>query len=184
MTRDETQVLLLNLAIEANVPVLLIGAPGTAKTSIITAMAHQLGRLIECIIASIHDSTDFSGFPAIDTHQDKDGSPYRVMSMLPPAWAHRLSERTIGDRRGMLFIDEISTAPPTVQAALLRPICEGVVGDVKLGPNVARLAAANPTEQSAGGWNLAAPLSNRFCWIFAIQNYRTGYQTICSGFYE
>jgi len=34
----------------------------------------------------------------------------------PPAWARRLAEAG----RGLLFLDELSTAPPAVQAALLR----------------------------------------------------------------
>jgi len=54
-------------------------------------------------------------------------------------------------------------ASPSTQAALLRPVLEGVVGSLKLPDAVARVAAANPPEQAAGGWNLTPPLANRFC---------------------
>ena len=65
----------------------------------------------------------------------------------------------------MLFLDEISTAPPAVQAALLRVVLERVVGDLPLPAGVVVIAAANPPEQAADGWDLAAPLANRFCHL-------------------
>jgi hypothetical protein len=48
-----------------------------------------------------------------------------------------------------------------VQAALLRVILDGVVGDLKLPDTIRFVAAMNPTEQAAGGWDLAPPLANR-----------------------
>ena len=61
--------------------------------------------------------------------------------------------------------DEITTAPPAVQAALLRVVLERVVGDLELPADVAVVAAANPPEQAADGWDLSAPLANRFCHL-------------------
>jgi hypothetical protein len=40
-----------------------------------------------------------------------------------------------------------------------------VVGDLDLPPDVAVVAAANPPEQAADGWDLSAPLANRFCHL-------------------
>ncbi|MGH8917508.1 MAG: AAA family ATPase, partial [Actinomycetes bacterium] len=57
------------------------------------------------------------------------------------------------------------TAPPAVQAALLRVVLERVVGDLVLPPEVAVVAAANPPEQAADGWDLSPPLANRFCHL-------------------
>ena len=65
----------------------------------------------------------------------------------------------------MLFLDEISTAPPAVQAALLRVVLERTVGDLQLPDDVVVVAAANPPEQAADGWDLSAPLANRFCHL-------------------
>src|SRR5204862_102481 len=79
----------------------------------------------------------------------------------PPAWARRLAEAG----RGVLFLDELSTAPPAVQAALLRVVLERAVGDLTLPDQVAVVAAANPPEQAADGWDLSAPLANRFCHL-------------------
>jgi Sigma-54 interaction domain len=79
----------------------------------------------------------------------------------PPAWAQRLAAAG----RGLLFLDELSTAPPAVQAALLRVVLERVVGDLDLPAEVAVVAAANPPEQAADGWDLSAPLANRLCHL-------------------
>jgi len=44
-------------------------------------------------------------------------------------------------------------------------VLERVVGDVTLPEDVSVIAAANPPEQAAGGWDLSAPLANRFCHL-------------------
>lgn len=129
---------------------LLIGEPGTAKTAIVTQLAQASKRHIETIIASIHEPSDFGGLPIIDN------GGYRLAAA---AWARRLCEHV----NPILFIDEISTAPPAVQAALLRVVLDRVVGELQLPIETSVVAACNPTEHSAGGWAMSAPLANR--WV-------------------
>jgi MoxR domain in the MoxR-vWA-beta-propeller ternary systems len=142
----------LTVAIAARVPVLLWGAPGTGKTSAIRALADAAGLACETVIASIREPSDFAGLPIVV------GQGVRFA---PPAWAQRLAAAG----RGLLFLDELSTAPPAVQAALLRVVLERVVGDLDLPADIAVVAAANPPEQAADGWDLSAPLANRLCHL-------------------
>ena len=153
MGSQDTATAALGTAVAARVPVLLWGAPGTGKTSAIRAMAAAMGWACETVIASIREPSDFAGLPIV-----VDGA----VRFAAPTWARRLAET---DRPGILFLDEISTAPPAVQAALLRVVLERVVGDLELPPAVAVVAAANPPEQAADGWDLSAPLANRFCHL-------------------
>ena len=142
----------LSLAIAAGVPAVLWGSPGTGKSSAVMALAESAGLRCEVVIASIREPSDFSGLPII-----VDGG----VRFAPPEWAKNLADQG----SGILFLDEISTAPPAVQAALLRVVLERVVGDLALPSNIAIVAAANPPDQAADGWDLSAPLANRFCYF-------------------
>lgn len=146
----------LSVAVGARVPVLLWGAPGTGKTSVIRAMAEASGLACETVISSIREPSDFAGLPVVS-----DGEAPTRVEFAPPRWAQRLAERG----EGILFFDEVSTAPPAVQAALLRVVLERTVGHLVLPEAVAVVAAANPPEQAADGWDLSAPLANRFCHL-------------------
>src|SRR5438094_5905781 len=116
----------LAVAVASQVPVLLWGAPGTGKSSAVRKLAHAMNWPCETVIASIREPSDFAGLPIV-----ADGA----VRFAPPTWARRLAES--GREGGLLFLDEISTAPPAVQAALLRVVLERVVGDLTLPDNVA-----------------------------------------------
>src|SRR3954467_1353876 len=152
MEDQATVVEALGLALSARVPVLLWGAPGTGKTSVIRALAGAAGWPCETVIASIREPSDFAGLPIV-----RDGG----VDLAPPRWAVRLA----ASGRGVVFFDEVSTAPPAVQAALLRVVLERTVGDLQLPDGVSVVAAANPPEQASDGWDLSAPLANRFCHL-------------------
>lgn len=139
----------LAISLSAGMPVLLWGGPGVGKTSVIEQIAAHNQWHLETVIASICDPTDFKGMP-------RDSGDRTVFS--PPEWAVSISEAG----GGLVFLDEISTAPPSVQAALLRPVLTGVVGDLRLPAGTRFVAAANPPDQAADGWDLSAPLANRF----------------------
>ncbi|GAB6898441.1 MoxR family ATPase [Kineosporia succinea] len=133
---------------------LLWGAPGIGKTATLERLAADLGLRPETVVASVHDPTDFNGLPIPGADPARDGVP-----MAPPDWALRLSRDPSG---GLLFLDELSTATPAVQAALLRVVLERRVGSLPLPSSVRVVAAANPPEHASGGWALTPPLANRF----------------------
>ncbi|MFC3960593.1 AAA family ATPase [Nocardia jiangsuensis] len=151
--RPDTQLDALTLAVAADLPVLLWGEPGIGKTAALTQLAATLDLPLTSVIASVHEPSDFSGLPVIGADPATDGVP-----MAPPDWAVRL----VRAGRGLLFLDELSTAPPAVQAALLRLVLERRIGALRLPDGVRIVAAANPRASAADGWELSPPLANRF----------------------
>ncbi|MFE9563951.1 AAA family ATPase [Streptomyces sp. NPDC006487] len=151
--RPDTQLEALTLAVAADLPVLLWGEPGIGKTAALTQLAASLDLPLTTVIASVHEPSDFSGLPIVGDDPAEQGVP-----MAPPDWAVRL----VRAGRGLLFLDELSTAPPAVQAALLRLVLERRIGALRLPPEVRIVAAANPRSSAADGWELSPPLANRF----------------------
>ncbi|GHJ48746.1 ATPase AAA [Catellatospora sp. TT07R-123] len=143
----------LALAVSANLPVLLWGEPGIGKSATLQQLAAGLGVPLETVIASVHEPSDFAGLPIVGDNPAVDGVP-----MAPPDWAVRLARTG----RGLLFFDELSSAPPAVQAALLRVVLERRVGSLELPASIRIVAAANPPASAADGWHLSPPLANRF----------------------
>ncbi|MBM9505267.1 AAA family ATPase [Actinacidiphila acididurans] len=151
--RTDEQLEALTLAVAADLPVLLWGEPGIGKTAALTQLAAALELPLTTVIASVHEPSDFSGLPVVGADPAEQGVP-----MAPPDWAVRL----VKAGRGLLFLDELSTAPPAVQAALLRLVLERRIGALKLPPGIRIVAAANPRSSAADGWELSPPLANRF----------------------
>lgn len=158
MKLDQT----LDLSLISRVPVLVWGPPGVGKTATIRAWAERRGLRCWTVVASLREPADFGGLPVVDHdgRNDGDGGVPRVQ-FAPPRFAVEAAAEG-----GVIFLDELTTAPPAVQAALLRAVVDRAFGDLEMDPSrVAIVAAANPPEDAAGGWDLAPPLANRFAHV-------------------
>ncbi|MBV7706124.1 AAA family ATPase [Nocardia nova] len=151
--RSDIQLEALTVAVAADLPVLLWGEPGIGKTAALTQLSETVDLPLTTVIASVHEPSDFSGLPVVGEDPAAHGVP-----LAPPDWAVRL----VRAGRGLLFLDELSTAPPAVQAALLRLVLERRIGALRLPAGVRVVAAANPRSSAADGWELSPPLANRF----------------------
>ncbi|MGW1540116.1 AAA family ATPase [Streptomyces sp. NPDC002309] len=159
--RPDEQLDALTVAVAADLPVLLWGEPGIGKTAALTQLAASLGLPLTTVIASVHEPSDFSGLPVVGDDPAVQGVP-----MAPPQWAVEL----VRAGQGLLFLDELSTATPAVQAALLRVVLERRVGALQLPPGVRIVAAANPRASAADGWELSPPLANRFVHLYWVHD--------------
>ncbi|WP_454129542.1 AAA family ATPase [Microbacterium aurum] len=140
----------LGICVSARIPVLVWGSPGEGKTAAVES-ASSSGWHVETVIITHSEPSDFAGLPVVGA----DGS----VRLAPPAWATRLAEH---DGPSIAFFDEFSTASPSLQAAALRPLTHYEVGSIQLPPTVSFVAAANPADVAAAGWELAAPTASRF----------------------
>lgn len=140
----------------ADVPVMLWGSPGTGKTETVKALAKESGAHLEVLIGSTLDPIDVGGY--LVPHGGKVNS-------IPPPWAQPLKAAS---SPRWLFLDELSCAPSSVHAALLRVIAERRVGDLALEFSV--IAASNPADTAADGGSLSPAMANRFAHINFVPN--------------
>ncbi|ORW08129.1 AAA family ATPase [Mycolicibacter senuensis] len=155
MVDKATAVTLMEACGRAGVPLLLRSGPGMGKSALVRSLAEALDVAVEIVSGANSDPTDFVGMPFISP----EGDGVRTE---PKAWAKRLVEAGAG----ILLLEELTTVPESTQAAMLAVALDKQVGeDLRLPADVWVFAAANPPELSAGGFELAAPMANRFCHV-------------------
>lgn len=134
-------------SIRSDQPVGIEGPPGVGKSAIVERASAEVGLEFQPLLLSQCDPTDVGGFPIV-----VNGELKRVP--LGPI-------RAAVERPTVLFLDELTMAPPPVQGAAMRLVYERWAGDVKLHPGSRIVMAFNPPEQAAGGYELALPLIGR-----------------------
>lgn len=135
---------------ERKVPVFLWGPPGIGKSSIVAQIAKEQG--ISCIDLrlSLLDPTDLRGIPFFNTKED-------TAIWAPPSFLPDGSEE-----KGILFLDELNTAAPMVQASAYQLILDRKIGEYQLPDGWSIVAAGNRESDRGVVFRMASPLANRF----------------------
>jgi len=126
-----------------------IGGSGVGKSERIYAIGKMLGLHVYPIFASTKIPEHIGGYPVMTP------VGFSLECALPQIRA------AINDERAILFLDEISSAPRAVQAALLSLMNERTIGEYKLPPGVRIVLAMNPPDIAANGRELEIPFANR-----------------------
>ena len=131
-------------------PVMLWGPPGVGKSELIDQVAAEQGVDVIDIRLSQLEPSDLRGIPfRVDERVD-----WAIPSMLPDASRH--------GERGVLFLDEITSAPPSVSAAAYQLILDRRLGDYRVPDHWAIFAAGNRQGDRGVTYTMPAPLANRF----------------------
>ncbi|MGC4042913.1 MAG: hypothetical protein QM758_03845 [Armatimonas sp.] len=122
---------LLDHALRTRVAPLLWGPPGVGKSAAIVAWAKKRGLRCWTVLASVREPADFGGLPILGAPVETGigSEPVPSVGFAPPRFA--LEAARDG---GVIFLDELTTAPPAVQAALLRAVVDRAFGDLELDP--------------------------------------------------
>jgi hypothetical protein len=133
--------------IQAEIAVILVGPPGIGKTALLRAASADAGRPCHELLGSNIDATDIAGLPFVVDGQLRRALLAQVQACVAAP--------------GVLFLDELTTVPPSVQGPLMRLLLERQAGDVKLHPGSVVVGAANRPEECPGGIELSAATVNR-----------------------
>lgn len=148
--------LALNRAIDVKRPAMIWGPPGAGKSDVVAQVAAKRKAELRDVRLSLLDPVDLKGFPIADQAN-------RVMDWLPASFLPpmKVKNRTNASH-GVLFLDELVSAPPSVQAAAYQLILNRKIGDYMLPDNWAIIAAGNREGDRAIVHRMPSALANRF----------------------
>lgn len=134
----------------AHTPVMLWGPPGVGKSQVIAQIARRYGVPLIDLRLSQMEPTDLRGVP----FRKGDLVEWSVPALLPDAARH--------GARGILFLDEITSAAPTVTAAAYQLILDRRLGEYQVPAEWVIFAAGNRYGDRGVTYVMPAPLANRF----------------------
>ncbi len=138
----------LTAMVRQKIPAFLWGPPGIGKSSVVRQIAEAEGIGFVDLRLSLMDPTDLKGIPFYDKEAHS-------ALWAPPAFLPR-------DANGILFLDELNSAPPAVQASAYQLILDRRVGEYELPAGWAIVAAGNRENDRGVVYRMPAPLANRF----------------------
>ena len=138
-------------------PVFLWGPPGIGKSEVVASVAKELGGLMIDLRMAQMEPTDIRGIP----FYNKDSGR---MDWAPPI---DLPDEELASKYPIivLFLDEMNSAAPSVQAAGYQLILNRAVGRYKLPDNVVIAAAGNRDGDRGVTYRMPMPLANRFVHV-------------------
>lgn len=138
-------------------PVFLWGPPGIGKSEVVAEIADELGGLMIDLRMAQMEPTDIRGIPFFNKENGK-------MDWAPPI---DLPDEETAKQYPVvvLFLDEMNSAAPSVQAAGYQLILNRRVGKYVLPDNVVIVAAGNRESDKGVTFRMPMPLANRFIHI-------------------
>lgn len=135
-------------------PAFLWGPPGIGKSDIMAQVAKEAGfdRFVDIRLSQM-EPTDLRGIPFPAT----DDAGNSIMRWSPPSFLNLNREEST-----LYFLDEMNSAPQSIQAAAYQIILDRKVGEFELGPNDMVFAAGNRDTDRGSTFKMPTPLMNRF----------------------
>lgn len=131
-------------------PVMLWGPPGVGKSQMIAQIGQRHNVPVIDIRLSQMEPSDLRGIP----FRDNNKVEWAIPSMLP--------DKALHGTTGILFLDEITSAVPSVSAAAYQLILDRKLGDYEVPDGWAIFAAGNRQGDRGVTYTMPAPLANRF----------------------
>ena len=135
-------------------PLFLWGPPGIGKSELVADVAEELGGYMIDLRLGQMEPTDIRGIPFYNKDNGKMD------------WAEPIDLPTEEFAAGypivVLFLDEMNSSAPSVQAAAYQLILNRRIGKYRLPKNVVIVAAGNRESDKGVTYRMPTPLANRF----------------------
>lgn len=131
-------------------PVMLWGPPGVGKSQIVAQIGERHQVPVIDVRLSQMEPSDLRGIP----FRDNGLVEWAIPAMLPDKERH--------GTQGILFLDEITSAVPSVSAAAYQLILDRRLGEYRIPQGWAIFAAGNRQGDRGVTYTMPAPLANRF----------------------
>lgn len=122
------------------------GAPGIGKSSVVNKVAQENNMEVVDLRLSQLAPTDLRGLPYVED---------KTARFAPPSFLPR-------EGSGILFLDEINLAVPSIMNVAMQLVLDRKVGDYVVPDDWFIVAAGNRVEDRAAVSQMPAPLTNRF----------------------
>ena len=150
-----------NISLKKFPSVMLWGAPGVGKSQGVRQIAQLLrektGKRVEVtdVRLLLFNPVDLRGIPTANAEKTL------AIWLKPKIFQMDESDEVVN----ILFLDEISAAPQSVQAAAYQITLDHTVGEHKLPENCIVIAAGNRVTDKSVAFNMPKALANRLCHI-------------------
>ena len=135
-------------------PLFLWGPPGIGKSELVADITEELGGYMIDLRLGQMEPTDIRGIPFYNKEIGK-------MDWAPPI---ELPDEELASQYPVvvLFLDELNSAAPSVQAAAYQLILNRRIGKYHMPKNVVLVAAGNRESDKGVTYRMPTPLANRF----------------------
>jgi len=137
----------IDTLLETDTPLFIHGSPGIGKSYIVSDIARKKNLELIDIRLSQMDPVDLRGIPSIKENQTV---------WMPPVFFPKDRES-----QGILFLDELNSAPPSVQAAIYQLVLNRKMGEYELPRGWRIICAGNRLSDRGVVFRLPSPLVNR-----------------------
>jgi hypothetical protein len=151
--RESKDMIRATLSSEAPLTLMLWGAPGIGKTSLVAQVASEAGVGFKSVIAHLYQPVDVLGLPyVVDGRCD-----YAPPTVFPDA--------ARDGARGVFFLDELPNCVPAMQSAWGIVVLERSTKHYRFPPGWVIVCAGNRETDRAGASRLVSALENRLIHV-------------------
>ncbi len=137
----------IDILLDTDTPLFIHGSPGIGKSYIVNEVAKTKGLELIDVRLSQMDPVDLRGIPSIKDEQTV---------WMPPVFFPKDKASS-----GILFLDELNSAPPSVQAAIYQLVLDRKMGEYELPKGWRIICAGNRVSDRGVVFRLPSPLVNR-----------------------